>query len=89
MKNEKEMATNFYFKMTVVKDKMADPLFSKQKDEKKMVYKGVQRQQFDMLLPCKLSCYFSKCIAPLFLVIFILLNLFKILSYYQLPNHQY
>ena len=39
MRNEKEMATNFYFKVTIVEDKMADPFFSKQEDEKKMVSK--------------------------------------------------
>ena len=37
MKNEKEMATNFYFKMATVQDKMADLFFSKQEDEKEMV----------------------------------------------------
>ena len=46
MKNEKEMATNFYFKMTVVEDKMADPFFPKQEDEKRNGFKVVQRQQF-------------------------------------------
>ena len=46
MKNEKEMATIFYFKMTIVEDKMADPFFSKQEDEKKNGFKVVQRQQF-------------------------------------------
>ena len=39
MKNKKEMATNLYFKMTMVEDKMADPFFSKQEDEKRMVSK--------------------------------------------------
>ena len=34
VKKEKEMATNFYFRMTMVDDKMADPFFSKQEDEK-------------------------------------------------------
>ena len=39
MRNEKEMATNFFMKMTIVEDKMADLFFSKQEDEKKMVSK--------------------------------------------------
>ena len=47
MKNKKEMATNFYFKMTMVDDKMADAFFSKQ-DEKIMVSKATI---CDMLYP--------------------------------------
>ena len=65
MGNEQEMATNFYFKVTIVEDKMADPFFSKQEDEKKMVSKLSRATIRDMLL-CKLSYYFSKCITPLF-----------------------
>ena len=40
------MAKNFYFKMNMVKDKMADAFFSKQEDEKKNGFKVFQRQQF-------------------------------------------
>ena len=44
VKNEKEMAINFYSKMTTVEDKMADPFFSKQEDEKNGI-NVVQRLQ--------------------------------------------
>jgi len=51
VKNEKEMATNFYFKMTMVEDKMADPFFSKQKDEKKWFQRCPKETIFDTLYP--------------------------------------
>ena len=72
----------------MVEDKMADPFFSKQEDEKRMVSKLFKGNNLWYALPCKLSYYFSKCVTPLFLVIFILLNLSKNFAYCELPNYQ-
>ena len=78
MENEKKVVENFCFKMTMVEGKMADPFFSR-KRTKKWFQRCPKATICDVL---KLLYNSFKCITPLFSLIFILLNLFKILSNY-------